>query len=395
MEKIYNQINAAVMKNADEIIKISHTIHDDPELGNEEFHACETLCTYLEKEGFDVKRGVGGLKTAFTAAIKGKGDGPNIAVLAEYDALKDIGHACGHNMIAAIAAGTAASLKDTLAQYPGSITVVGTPAEETTGGKINLIEAGVFEGFDFALEVHPTSGHHAIMRGGRACTTVYCDFTGVSAHSSKPASGVNAVTAVVETFHNIDVLRPLFDPMDNVNGVIPYGGGANNVISGFASCEFCLRSDTLHNLKNLVEKVKLAANCSASLLGAKVDIRVDPMFAERYPNRPMGLRFKAHLEEMGESVVEENPFGPYGSSDIGNVSLLMPSVHEYISIADEDVNGHSAEMCAAAASARGDKALIMACKALAMTIADLLADGNLRKEAKAFYDNQIPAVYKK
>lgn len=395
MENMKNLIINAIESKKAEILHLSHTIHDDPELGNEEYHACDLLCSYLESQGFEVKKGIGGLPTAFTGTIKGKDGGPNIAVLAEYDALKDIGHACGHNIIAAVAVGSAVAFKDVIGDYAGSITVVGTPAEETTGGKINLIENGVFEGFDFALEVHPTAGDHTIMRGGRACTTVYCDFTGVSAHSSAPASGVNAVSAVVETFHNIDALRPLFDSMDNVNGVIPYGGGANNVISGEARCEFCLRSVTLHNLEKLVEKVKHAAKCAAMLFGAEVELRVDPMFAERYPNRPMGLRFKAHLEDMGETVVEANPFGLYGSSDIGNVSLLMPSIHEYISIADADVNGHSAEMREAAVSERGDNACIMACKALALTILDLLESEELRAEAKAFYENQLPDVYRK
>lgn len=394
MEKIYNIIVNTIDDKKDEIINISHTIHDDPELGNQEYHACDLICEYLAGQGFQVEKGVGGLPTAFTATIKGKEGGPKIAVLAEYDALKDIGHACGHNIIAAIAVGTAVGVKDVLKDYAGQVTVVGTPAEETTGGKINLIDNGVFDGFDFALEVHPTQGTSTIMRGGRACTTVYCDFTGVSAHSSAPQSGVNAVSAVVETFHNVDALRATFDPMDNVNGVIPYGGGANNVISEFAKCEFCLRSETLHNLEKLVEKVSLAAECAAKLFGAKLDLKVDPMFAERYPNRPMGLRFKTHLESLGESVVEVNPFGPYGSSDIGNVSLKMPVIHDYISIADADVNGHSAEMRAAAVSPRGDEACIKACKALAMTVADLLESEDLRNEALEYYKNQVPEFYR-
>ena len=395
METLYQKISDAVENKRGETLELSHRIHDDPELGNQEFHACALLCDYLAGEGFTVQKGVGGLPTAFTAEIRGKEGGPSIALLAEYDALKDIGHACGHNMIAAIAVGTATAVKEVLGDFAGKVTVVGTPAEETTGGKINLIEAGVFDGFDFALEVHPTAGTTMVMRGGRACTTVYCDFTGVSAHSSAPASGVNAVSAVVETFHNIDVLRPIFDPMDNVNGVIPYGGGANNVISGFATCEFCLRSDTLYHLKKLAEKVSLAARCAAELIGAKLELRVDPMFAERYPNRPMSLRFKEHLERMGEPVVEMEPFGPYGSSDIGNVSLLMPVIHDYISIADAGVNGHSAEMCAAAVSERGDQACILACKALAMTVADLLSSEELRNEARAYYRQQLPDVYQK
>ncbi len=377
------------------ILQLSHEIHDDPELGNQEFRACARQCEFLESRGFTVTREAGGLPTAFTATKRGKPGGPSVAILSEYDALKDIGHACGHNIIAAGAAGAAVGAALALEEYAGSVTVVGTPAEETTGGKIGLIEAGVFDQFDFALEVHPTAGKSIIMRGGRACTTVYADFTGVSAHSSAPATGVNAVSAVIATFQNIDALRPLFDPMDNVNGVIPYGGGANNVISGEARCEFCLRSDTLFHLEKLIERVVHAANCAAMLFGAKVETRVDPKFAERYPNRPMGLRFKSWMEKLGEPVTEVSPVGAYGSSDIGNVSLLMPSIHEYVAIAPAGVNGHSAEMREAAVSPAGDRGCILAAKALALTATDLLRDADLRAEAKAYFDQQVPDVYRK
>ena len=390
-----SKLKEAVDGLAGGILKLSHEIHDHPECGFEEYFASAQLTELLRGQGFAVETGTAGLPTAFTAVKRGRKPGPSIAFLAEYDALEGLGHGCGHNMIAAMAAGAGAALGGIADELGGAVYVIGTPGEETKGGKIEMLAKGAFADLDYVLMCHPTSGPSMVMRSARACTTVYAGFTGRSAHSSVPATGINALTAVRAAFANIDLMHPTFQFQDTINGIIREGGTANNVIPERASCEFCLRSRTLGNLERLVDIVKRCAEAAALLTGARAEVSVDPLFSERYPNIPMGEAFKRNLESLGEPVAYADPMGAYGSSDVSNLSLYMPVIHEYISIAPPEVNGHSAEFMEAAASPAGDRACLLGAKALAMTGLDILLDAAFREEIREAFEKQVPEIYRK
>ena len=194
----------------------------------------------LKSHGFIIEKGIGGLETAFRAEYNGKGKGPTIAYLAEYDALPGIGHGCGHNLIATMAVGAAIGLKEVATHIDGRIVVLGTPAEESGGGKIIMLNEGCFDDVDYALMMHPCV-NNMICRGGLAVRTMTVEYYGKSVHSSYPEGGINALQAVIQTFNMIDQFRALFPLKTNINGIITDGGKASNIIPDYASCEFAVR----------------------------------------------------------------------------------------------------------------------------------------------------------
>ncbi len=214
-------------------------------------------------------------------------------------------------------------------------------------------------------------------------------------HSSAPSHGINALNAVISTFQHIDMLRPTFEMQDNVNGIITNGGLAANIIPGEAACEFSLRARTLIDLEKLVEKVKLAANSAAQLTGAQVEISVHRMYAERYPNLPMCEAFKDNMALLGEAMEYANPGGMYGSSDIGNVSIKLPAIHDYLWIAPAGVSSHNAEFTVEAISERADAICIKGAKGLAMTAIDIFSSPEFQQEIKEYHKNQVPEEYRK
>ncbi|MDP3058893.1 MAG: amidohydrolase [bacterium] len=376
-----------------DLLNLSHDIHTNPELSLVEHKSVAFIGKVLHDKGFDFRLGVGGLDTAFIATKHGKKVGPHIAFLAEYDALPGIGHACGHNIIATCATGAFLGVSAVIDNLEGSISIIGTPGEEADGGKILLLDAGIFNDIDFALMMHPSSGRSLVGRGGRAATNISVDFIGKSAHSSVPNKGINALSAVISSFQNIDLLRPTLESEDNINGIVTHGGVAANVIPGEASCEFSLRARTLADLNNLVEKVKLAI-CSAEMLtGARAKVNVGIMYAERYSNIPMCTLFKDNMALLGEEVEWANPVGMYGSSDIGNISIELPIIHDYLWITPEGVNSHNSDFTQHSISMRADEVAIKGAKGLAMSAIDILSSADLQKEIKEFHRQQVPASY--
>lgn len=393
MEDKKKQIRDHVLSLKEELVSLSHAIYDHPEYGFEEYFACEQHTKLLKKHGFLTETNAGGLPTAFVAVKRMKKPGPRVAFLAEYDALEGLGHGCAHNIVGAMATGAGIALSDVADS--GEIYVIGTPGEETKGGKIRMLEQGVFDQMDFVLMCHPTAGPSMVQRSARGCTTVYARFTGKAAHSSAPYKGVNALTAVRAMFSNIDLMYQAFWFQDTINGVIREGGAANNIVPEVASCEFCLRSRTLQGLERLADLTKRCADAAAFLTGTTAEVSVDPMFSERYPNIPMGEAFKKNLESLGEVVEYADPMGAYGSSDVSNISLYKPVIHEYISIAPEGVNEHSKEFLEAAGSERGDEGLLLGAAALAMTGYDILSDETFQKEIRDSFLKQVPEYYRK
>ena len=391
-KEILNEIDQDRM----ELEELSLKIHDDPEVGFEEFHALEYITEVLKNHGYQVIQGYGGLETSFRADKEGMEAGPTVAFLAEYDALKGVGHGCGHNLIAACSTGAFLGLASVMEHLRGRVSIIGTPAEEGGAGKVKLLKNGAFDDIDFAMMMHPSSGgSNLIGRGGRAACNVKVHFTGKGAHSSVPKNGINALSAVIHVFQQIDLLRPTFEVQDNINGIISNGGTAANVIPASADCEFCIRADTMKRIEELIEIIKGCVRNSENLIGAKADISQGEISAERYPNRPMCQAFKDNMKSLGIDMSWPDPKKQYGSSDIGNVSIKLPAIHDYLSITDDtSVQAHTVEYAAAAGSKEAFEICLKGAKGLAMTGFDILSNSALQKEIRDFHRQQIPDFYK-
>ena len=372
-----------------ELIELSNKIHEKPELSFNEYNAVKNIITVLERHGFNVEKGIGGLETAFRGEYSGRGSGPIVAFLAEYDALPEIGHGCGHNLIATMAVGAAIGLKEVANSINGKIVVLGTPAEEGGGGKIIMLEEGCFDDIDYALMMHPCV-NNLICRGGLATRGIRIEYHGKSVHSSFPEGGINALQAVIQTFNMIDQFRALFPLKTNINGIITDGGRASNIIPDYASCEFSVRANTAKDLNVVVEYMEHIVETVEKLIGVKAKLEKSSMYTERYPNRFIDEKLKENIAQFGVDMEYPNPDMKYGASDIGNVSLKIPSIHSYIKIADKGVNSHSMDFTKAANSPRAHKQIIKAAKAMALTGYDILTDENLRKNIYEEFNNTVP-----
>ena len=359
-----------------DLIDLSNKIHNNPELCFKEYKAVNWLIELAEKHDFKIENPCGSLETAFKARYRNKKEGPTVAFLAEYDALRGKGHACGHNIIAACAAGAAIGLSKVIDQIGGEVVLLGTPAEEGGGGKIILINEGAFDDIDFALMIHPGS-QNLIGRGGLAAMLLEIEFEGKAAHSSDPASGINALKGLLEVFKGIDTLRSIFEDGTRVNGIITEGGEASNIIPNYAAGEFTLRAKTREHLKSLYDKIENLTEASKKVIGANPSIKKSMIYAERYPNMTIAEKFKKNMSYFGEEFNYPNPDMKLGSSDIGNVSMELPVIHSYLKIVEPNINAHTQEFAAAAKSSRAEEVIIKTSKGLAMTGYDILSDENL------------------
>lgn len=373
---------AAVDAMRDNLIQTSLTLHANPEIAFQERKAAALLGDTLEKQGFVVERGVGDLETAFRAEARGNGEGPAIAILAEYDALPQIGHACGHNIIgtAAIAAGLA--VRTVLDQVPGRVVVIGTPAEEGGGGKIKLLERGVFRGIDAAMMVHP-SGYTMTNRGSLASNRLKIEFTGKASHAAgSPEDGINALEAVILTFNNINALRLHLKPDARVHGIITHGGTAVNIIPDYAAAEFSVRARKQGYADEILQRVIHCAEGGAAATGARLQYTVAAGYADMVPNGVMARLFAENWRAIGVEVHEPRPNERIGSTDMGNVSHALPAIHPYIAIAPDGTPGHSIQFREAAISPEGHAGLLDAAKGMAMTTVDLLSDPELMQQVR-------------
>ena len=368
LKAMQQTVREAVSSVTPEIVSLSQYLHQNPEIAFQEVKACAALVMLMKKHGFSVETNCCDISTAFKARYNSGKPGPRIAFMAEYDALKGLGHACGHNIIAASSSGAAIALKSVLEETGGEILLIGTPGEEGDGGKVFMADKGAFDDVDFALMMHPTTGVPKLGKISTACCDVRVYFTGKDAHSSRPENGVNALTAVIQTFNNIDKVRPLFALKDNINGVILDGGAQPNIIPGKASCAFTLRSVSLENLERLIGFLHQAVSAAEVLTGAAARFEFGGKFAEYYPNKPMLERFKLHGEELGETFEYADQSKMTGSSDVGNVSVLVPTIQEYLSIGEESVIGHSPAFAEASCSELGNQVCSKGAAVLALTV---------------------------
>ena len=372
-----------------ELIELGNKIHEKPELSFNEYEAVKNITTVLEGHGFKVEKGIGGLETAFRGEYSGAASGPTVAFLAEYDALPEIGHGCGHNLITTMAVGAAIGLKEVANSINGKIIVLGTPAEEGGGGKIKMLEGGCFDDIDYVLMMHPCV-NNLISRGALAARGIRIEYHGKSVHSSFPEGGINALQGVIQTFNMIDQFRGLFPIKTNVNGIIKDGGRAANIIPDYAACEFSVRAATVKDLNIVMEYIEHIIETVEKLLGVRANIEKSQMYAERYPNKHIDEKLKENIAQFGIDMEYPDPDMKYGSSDIGNVSLKIPSIHSYIKIAEKGVNSHSKDFTKAANSPQAYNEIIKATKAMALTGYDILINEELQKNIDDEFRLTVP-----
>ncbi|GAB1158265.1 M20 family metallopeptidase [Paenibacillus illinoisensis] len=352
--------------------ELSLRIHANPELSFGEVQAQQWLTEPLEAAGFQVEKGISGLPTSFRAVWEGQAEGPTIALLAEYDALPRIGHACGHNLIGTSAVGAAMALKKAFPELPGRIIVLGTPAEEEGGGKIIMANDGVFDGIDAVMMCHPQQ-KTMVLRGALACVDATFTFHGKQAHAaSSPEKGISALDALVNAYAGINSLRPYLKDDVRVNGIITKGGDAPNVVPELAEAVYIIRAKTVEELKTVMDKVYRVVRHAAEGVGATVDISEGLIYAERNNNKALASLFQQNLEAMGIEVHDPPQTGGVGSSDIGNVSQVTAAIHPYIRLGDATT--HTPEFARLAGAEEGMIELNLAAKALALTAYDLYAD---------------------
>ncbi|MCF7890907.1 M20 family metallopeptidase [Candidatus Bipolaricaulota bacterium] len=369
---------------SDELTDLGKRIFENPELKFEEYKAMEWLTEKLEEHDFSVERGVGGMDTAFLARCPHGSDGPTIAFLSEYDALPGLGHACGHNLIATIGLGAGLGLCSVMERLNGQLLVIGAPAEEGGGGKIELIDSGVFDEVDVAMMVHP-SDRTLVGRGSLGVQELKLDFYGEAAHaSSQPEEGINALDAVIGTFNNVNALREHVKESSRIHGIIIDGGEKPNIVPDHASARFYVRAADPSDLDELLEKVKNCAEAGALATGAELEITEEGhAYQPMEPNPVLADLVKENFEVLGEEV--EDYEGGMGSTDMGDVSQKIPAVHPYIRISEEDTPGHSEDFAEASDSDAGYYAMVTAAKALAMAGVDVLGEEeNYRKIMKSF-----------
>lgn len=354
-----------------EFVALSRRIHEHPELGLQERQAADWLGGMLREAGFSVERPIAGMETAFRAETGGASARPRVALIAEYDALAGLGHACGHNLICMASVGAAVALRRAVPTLPGRLTVLGTPAEETMGGKIPMVEQGAFEGVDAAMMFHP-SRNNWWTRGALAAQSLLMKFHGKPAHAAAmPEKGINALNALLLTYHAIDSLRQHVPSDVRIHGIITKGGDAPNVVPAYAEGDFLVRAAARSTMSDVMAKVKQCAEGAAAQTGARVEFEQGLVYAERYNNQVLADLFAGNMGRIGIEGERPPSEGGVGSSDIGNVSMVCPTIHPYLKIADE-ISGHTVEFREAAGSPRGYEAMLAAAKGLAMTALDVM-----------------------
>ncbi len=387
---MHAQILAAIDAASGELIDLSRRIHATPEVGFQERQASAWLTEILERFGLRAERGVAGLETAFRAEVPssdqgpkpGPNAGPTVAILAEYDALPEIGHACGHNLICMAAIGAGIGLAAVRDALPGRALVLGTPAEEGGGGKVIMLQRGAFEGVDVAMMFHP-AGYTLAERPSLASYRLTLKFLGKAAHAAAaPHEGINALDALVQTFASIGLLRQQIRDDARIHGIITYGGAAPNIIPDRAEASFSVRAIDSGYAKKVLDRVIACAQGAALATGATLEHTARKGYDAIKPNRALAKAFSKHLASLGwsQDAAPERP--RMGSTDMGDISQVIPSIHPYVSIGPKNLAGHTVEFREAALSERGLAAMLAAAKAMALTAYDVLSQPELLAQVR-------------
>ncbi len=358
---------------SDDLFEFSRALYDDPELSLEEVRASRRLTEILLREHFQVTRGVSSLPTSFVAVARGVRPGPAVAILAEYDALPDVGHGCGHNLIAGSALGAGMVLGRLRHRLPGEIRIIGTPAEETVGGKVLMVKGGVFDNLDAVMMIHPGT-EFRVFTTSLACQSIEVIFEGKTSHAvAAPDRGVNALDPLVQLYVGVDALRKSLTSEVRIPGVIVEGGKRANLVPELAVGRFSIRARNRTAVEALLDRIVRLAHGLASASGARVSIRrLDETYDEMLTNSVLAGLFKENLKALGEET-NDAPRDRMGSLDMGNVSHAVPALHAYVAIAPSTGALHTREFAQATISEPGRKGLLLAVQALSMTAIDLLA----------------------
>lgn len=383
IEALKLRIDEVVAANAAALVEASHQIHAHPELGFQEHRAHEILSDLLSDAGLSVTRGAYGLDTAFEAR-SGSG-GPTIAVLCEYDALPGIGHACGHNVIGTAGVGAGIAAASLAEELGATVVVLGTPAEEGGGGKVFLAERGAFDGIDAALMVHP-AGLDLARFAAIAIQQLKVTYHGKAAHAAAaPHTGRNALDAAVLGYMNVAALRQHIRPNERIHGIFTEAGEAPNVVPARAAATWYVRSPSVRGLKALKERVLTALEAGALAAGCTMEHQwLDPAYADMVDNEPMIDRYRQNLARTGRALLEPGSLDVVvGSTDMGNISHLVPSIHPMIAVSPPNVAIHTNDFVRYAGGPQGDLAVLDGAKAMAGTIIDLWVEPGALDEAKA------------
>lgn len=380
------QVLAAARDLSPEITAVLRSLYENPELSLHETKGAGLISGMLAEAGFVVERGLAGLETAFRA-VSGSGS-PAIALLVEMDALPGLGHACGHNVIAAASTGAALILKRLLPASAATLVVIGTPAEEVGIGKIELIKAGCFEKIDFAMMVHPSS-RRQVIKHFLGLAKIRFTFYGKPAHAAAyPEEGINALDAVILTFNGVNAMRQQLSADIRIHGIITDGGTAPNIIPGRAACYFYVRADDLKGLEKVREKVKACAEGAATASGCRLEMEEDPRVIA--PLKILRSYYRVYSEQLAllglpeaTSPADKNK----GSSDIGNLSQILPTIHPHVPIGD-GINIHTEEFARATVSPQGEMAAVEGATLLSLTAVELIFSPARRKEINAEFHEE-------
>ncbi|MEW8957878.1 MAG: M20 family metallopeptidase [Moorella sp. (in: firmicutes)] len=372
----------------EQIIDVAEAIYDHPETGNQEYFAVELLAGILAARGFKITRPLCQLPTAFRAELEG-GIGPRVALIAEYDALPGLGHACGHNLIAAASLGAALALAETIKELGGTVVLLGTPAEETCGAKVALVRQGVFNDLDAVMMFHP-GDTNAVEVYSLALEALEFIFEGRAAHAAAcPEEGINALEAVIQFFNNINSLRPYLQDGASIQGIIAEGGTSPNVIPERTVARFYVRARTRNALNKVVQRVENCAAAAALATGCRYWYHnYEPSYEPMVTNRALAAAWRENLKKLGVTD-SGSPCYSRGSLDMGNVSQVVPAIHPYLSLNVGRLAPHTPQFARAVRGEAGRRLVILAATVLAWTAADVILDKKLLRQMKEEFAGAI------
>lgn len=380
--EILNKLENKFSEIFGDLKELNEYIYQNPELGRKEFKACEAHKNLLKKYGFEVEENYIGIPTAYLAKYSSEKKGIKIGYLAEYDALPEIGHGCGHNILGTTSIGAGILLKEYIDEFGGEVLIFGTPAEETFGAKVDMAAAGCFDDIDVAMISHPTGKNHEKSGTSQAMEALQFTFRGKTAHAAgDPYNGINALDGVIQFFNSVNALRQQTKDSARIHGIISNGGEAANIIPDLAVANFYVREATTKEMLKLSERVKNCAKGAALATGTSLEIEnYEYTFKHLVTNEKLSSIYTKNLELQG---IKDIPMSdPTGSSDCGDVSHHCPTIHTYFPISKCELTGHSLEFAKATITEEAYKGMKEAIFALVMTGKDILSDPNLLKEIK-------------
>jgi amidohydrolase len=379
---IHQAIHDATTASADELITTSRAIHGLAEVGFEEVESSRLLSAVIEQHGFHVERGISGMPTAFVAR---HGDaGPHVAFVCEYDALRGLGHACGHNLIATSSAGAGIALARSLSAdgVSARVSIVGAPAEEGGGGKIPLCHDGLFDDCDAVLIFHP-SDRTASLQYALACTHWEWTFRGKAAHAAgHPDHGINALDAFVHAYNGVSLWRQQLRDDARVHGFVIEGGTAPNIIPELTRGEYLTRARDGEYLRTMNARFRAIFEAAAQATGCELQLDERETYLDLRSNAVLAERASLHLAGVGLKEDRVIPWERTGSTDVGDVSYAAPTLHPEFAIADEGIGPHTHAFRDAALSPRGERAMLQAAEVLARIGADVIVDPEVRTRVR-------------